>query len=391
MVTCPQCGRASPDEFRFCGGCGAPLDVAPAPRLERRLVSVLFADLVGFTSRSERLDIEDVQELLAPYHALLQGTIEAYGGAVSKFMGDGVMALFGAPTAHEDDPERAVRAALGIVDRLVERDAADAPLRVRVGVTTGAALVTLGSSDAVDAVGDVVNTAARLESAAPVAGVLVDDATYRATRRVIRYAETDPLTPKGKSEPVAVWRAVAPRSNVPEQARADRLRLVGRDREWKEILATFERSRAERSTQLVVLIGEPGIGKTRLVEELAAYLAAPADRVTWRRGRSLAFGEGVAFWALGEMVKAQAGILESDGAEVAGAKLSAAVDAIGLDAGDRPWVTRHLRPLVGLERATSGGFDSGRVEAFAAWRRFFEALAERRPAVAGLRGHPLGR
>ena len=131
----------------------------------------------------------------------------------------------------------------------------------------------------------------------------------------------------------------------------------------------------------MVLIGESGIGKTRLVEELAAHLAAPADRVTWRRGRSLAFGEGVAFWALGEMVKAQAGILESDGAEVAGAKLSAAVDAIGLDPGDRPWVTQHLRPLVGLERATSGGFDSGRVEAFEAWRRFFEALAGDRPAV----------
>ena len=218
MATCPNCGSASPDEFRFCGGCGAPLAVAPAPRLERRVVSVLFADLVGFTSRSERLDIEDVQELLAPYHALLRETIEAYGGAVSKFMGDGVMALFGAPTAHEDDPERAVRAALGIVEQLVERDAAGAALRVRVGVTTGEALVTLGSSAALDAVGDVVNTAARLESAAPVGGVLVDDATYRATSRVIGYAETEPLTAKGKSEPIAVWRAIAPRSNVPEQA-----------------------------------------------------------------------------------------------------------------------------------------------------------------------------
>jgi class 3 adenylate cyclase len=339
---------------------------------ERRIVSVLFADLVGFTSRSERLDIEDVQELLAPYHASLQTTIEQYGGGVCKFMGDGAMALFGAPTAHEDDPERAVRAALEICERIGA---------LRVGVTSGEALVTLGDDAAVDAVGDVVNTAARLESAAPVGGVLVDEPTHRRTSSAIRYAETDPLTAKGKSEPVPVWRALEPRSAVPEQARAAGLRLVGRDREWSLLVAQLDRSRAGPSGQLVSLIGEPGIGKTRLVEELAAHMAALPDRVTYRRGRSLAYGEGVAFWALGEMVKAQAGILESDSVDVAGSKLSEAVDALMPDVRDRPWVTEHLRPLVGLERHAAASLDSARGEAFEAWRRFFEALADEQPAV----------
>ena len=376
VPTCAQCGRESPEEFRFCGGCGAPLEVAPERRHERRVISVLFADLVGFTSRSERLDIEDVQELLAPYHALLQGAIEAYGGVVCKFMGDGMMALFGAPTAHEDDSQRAVLAALAIGERLAQRDA---QLRVRIGVTTGEALVTLGDSAAVDAVGDVVNTAARLEAAAPVAGVLVDELTHRATRRAIRYAEAEPLTAKGKSTPVPVWRAIEPRSTVPDQPPTDSVRLVGRDRELSVMLAALDRSRAQRSPQLVSLIGEPGIGKTRLVDELSAHVAALPDRPSLRRGRSLAYGEGVAFWALGEMVKAQAGILESDNVDVAASKLAECVDALNLEQRDRAWVTQHLRPLVGLERQAS--LESGRMEAFEAWRRFFEALASDRPAV----------
>ncbi len=203
--------------------------------------------------------------------------------------------------------------------------------------------------------------------------------TYRATRRAITYELHEPIAAKGKAEPVEVWVAQAPRSIVPEQQR-DQLPIVGRDAETDALRDAFERCRQAPSAQLVSIIGEPGIGKTRLVEELYAYIAELPELIIWRRGRSLAYGEGIAFWALGEMVKAQAGILESDSADLAGRKLVEAIDALGLQERDREWVTRHLGPLVGLEAAASAG-DGSRVEAFAAWRRFLEALAATGPMV----------
>ena len=229
MVPCPRCGTENADAAKFCQECAAPLVPAAAERRERRVVSVLFADLAGFTSRSESLDVEDVEGFLAPYLAVLRSEVERTGGQVVKFTGDGVMAIFGAATAHEDDPERAVRAALGICERVAE--AGDADLRVRVGVTSGEALVSHDPAGGVDAVGDVVNTAARLESAAPLGGVLVDGWTYRATERAIRYEPAEAVEAKGKSEPVEAWVAVAPRSIVPEQVRVGGLPLVGRDGE----------------------------------------------------------------------------------------------------------------------------------------------------------------
>jgi class 3 adenylate cyclase len=382
MVVCAQCGSESPDGKKFCAECGAPLaPVAGVERRERRVVSVLFADLVGFTRLSERLDVEDVEGFLAPYQALLQGCVERTGGVVAKFTGDGVMAVFGGVAAHEDDPERAVRCGLEIRNGLadVEADAGEDRLRVRVGVTTGEALVSQASGGSLDAVGDVVNTAARLESAAPVDGVMVDEWTFHATSRAIRYEPAEPVEAKGKSETVPVWVAVEPVSVVPEQQR-DRLPLVGRDAEADMLRDALDRARHEPSTQLVSVIGEPGIGKSRLVDELFDYIDELPDLVTLRRGRSLAYGEGVAFWALGEMVKAQAGILESDSAAVAQEKLSKAVVKVIVDERDREWVARHVRPLVGLETAAGGG-EGGRVEAFAAWRRFVEALAEDGPTV----------
>jgi class 3 adenylate cyclase len=355
--------------------------VAAAERRERRVVSVLFADLVGFTRRSESLDVEDVEGFLAPYQVLLGACVERTGGVVAKFTGDGVMAVFGAVVAHEDDAERAVRCGLLIRDGLAdaESDAGDDRLRVRVGVTTGEALVSHAAAGGVDAVGDVVNTAARLESAAPVDGVLVDEWTHRATSRAIRYDPAAPVEAKGKTEAVAAWVAVEPRSIVPDQQR-DQLPLVGRDAEAESLRVALDRSMREPSTQLVSVVGEPGIGKSRLVEELAEYVAVRPELITWRRGRSLSYGEGVAFWALGEMVKSQAGILESDGAQVAEQKLAEAVEAVIVDERDRAWAAGHLRPLVGLE-ATVGAGEGGRVEAFAAWRRFVEALAEDGPTV----------
>jgi class 3 adenylate cyclase len=381
-VHCSQCGAENPDGFRFCGSCGAPLAAAPeAERRERRVISVLFADLVGFTRRSEQLDVEDVEGFLAPYQALLAHCVERTGGAVAKFTGDGVMALFGGLVAHEDDAERAVRCALLIRDGLADADdqSGEERLRVRVGVTTGEALVSIHGSASVDAVGDVVNTAARLESAAPVDGVLVDDWTFRATNRAIRYEPSPPVVARGKTDMVQVWLATEPRSIVPEQQR-DRLPLVGRDAEATILREALDRSRQEPSTQLISVIGEPGIGKSRLVEELYDHVGQIPDLVTWRRGRTLSYGDSIAFWALGEMVKAQAGILESDLASVAEQKLAEAANAVIVDAHDAEWVARHLRRLVGLE-ASPGSGDGGRVEAFAAWRRFVEALAENGPTV----------
>jgi class 3 adenylate cyclase len=380
MPVCSDCGEENPDRARFCLTCGTPLiEASQSERRERRVVSVLFADLAGFTSRSESLDVEDVDGFLAPYLAVLRSEVERTGGVVVKFTGDGVMAVFGADIAHEDDPERAVRAGLGICERMA--DAGDPDLRVRVGVTSGEALVSHGVGGAVDAVGDVVNTAARLEAAAPVDGVLVDGRSYRATERAIRYEPAEAIVAKGKSEPVEAWVAVAPRSIVPEQTRVEGLALVGRDGEVELLRGVLDRSCREPSTQLVSVIGEPGIGKSRLVEELLGYVEELPELITWRRGRSLAYGEGVAFWALGEMIKSQAGILESDAAAVADAKLGEAVDAVILDQRDRTWVTRHLRPLVGVETDGSSGGQHGQSEAFAAWRRFFEALAEDGPTV----------
>ena len=183
MLVCPECGRENPADARFCSACGTRLEPAPQEaREERKVVSVLFADLVGFTSQAERLDPEDVRATLSPYYAQLRSELERHGGTVEKFIGDAVMAVFGAPVAHEDDPERAVRAGLAIRDSIIE----DGRLQVRVAVTTGEALVTLGASPGEGegmVAGDVVNTAARLQNAAPVNGVLVDETTFRATRR----------------------------------------------------------------------------------------------------------------------------------------------------------------------------------------------------------------
>jgi class 3 adenylate cyclase len=376
VTACQQCGAENSDPAKFCSECGAPLPGAVAEHRERRVVSTLFADLAAFTRRSESMDVEDVEGFLDPYFAVLREEVERTGGLIAKFTGDGVMALFGALIAHEDDPERAVRCGLSICERVGDLAG---ELHVRVGITTGEAMVTLPADGHPDAIGDVINTAARLEAAAPHDGVLVDAWTYRATSRAIDYGDQDSIAAKGKAEPVEAWVALAPRSIVPEQQR-DQRPIIGREVETGVLLDAFERSRREPSTQLVSIIGEPGIGKTRLVEELYAYISDLPELIVWRRGRSLAYGDGIAFWALGEMVKAEAGILESDSAAVAAQRLREAVEALDLEERDRAWVARHLGPLVGLEAAASGA-DGSRVEAFAAWRRFFEALAETGPTV----------
>ena len=381
MGVCVACGMETPNAARFCMGCGTPLEGEPqAERRERRIVSVLFADLVGFTGRSERLDVEDVERFLAPYQALLVESVERTGGVITKFLGDGVMALFGALIAHEDDPERAVRCGISIREALAASGGdEERRLQVRIGVATGEALVAVSESGQTDAIGDIVNTAARLESPAPIDGILVDEWTYRATDRAIRYAPTEAVLAKGKADPVPAWRAIAARSAVPEQHRGDDVKLVGRDDELGQLLAVLGRSKKEPSTQLVTVVGQPGIGKSRLLRELYSHVENDLDLVRWRRGRSLAYGEAVALWALGEMVKSEAGILESDPTDIAAQKLGHAVEAVIDDERDRAWVSRYLRPLVGLDADSA---ERGHIDAAAAWRRFFEALAEDRPTVA---------
>jgi predicted ATPase/class 3 adenylate cyclase len=349
------------------------------PRRERKVVTVLFADLVGFTSRAEQLDPEDVEAILQPYHERLQRELEHYGGTVEKFIGDAVMALFGAPVAHEDDPERAVRAALAI-----RQYAGEEGIELRIGITTGEALVRLSAKPEQGetvATGDVVNTAARLQAAAPVNGVLADETTYRATRQAIDYREVESVEAKGKADPIPVWEAQEARArfgvDVTHHAHTE---LVGRERELSVLRDAFDRARHERIPQLITLVAVPGMGKSRLVYELRQIVDADPELITWRQGRCLAYGDGVAFWALAEVVKAQAGILERDSEAEAAEKLRVAVADTVDDASDASWVESHLGPLVGLESETVLGGDR-RGEAFAAWRRYLEALAEQRPLV----------
>jgi predicted ATPase/class 3 adenylate cyclase len=386
-VVCPSCGEETPEGFPRCANCGAPLTAEPtAAREERKVVTVLFADLVGFTSRAEKLDPEDVRAILGAYHERVRAELERHGGTVEKFIGDAVMALFGAPVAHEDDPERAVRSALAIKDAIGElnEQARERELHVRIGITTGEALVNLGArpeSGEGMAAGDVVNTAARLQAAAPTDGILVDDTTYRATSRAIDYGEAQPVDAKGKAEPVAAFEALEARARFGVDVRQiGRSPLVGRRRELDALIDALERVRHERQPQLVTLVGEPGIGKSRLVYELFQEVDAQEEMTFWRQGRSLPYGDGVSFWALGEMVKAQAGVLDTDATGPAEQKLQAAVASLVADPADAQWLERHLRPLVGLE--STGAKDADRRnEAFAAWRRFFEALAEQHALV----------
>jgi class 3 adenylate cyclase/tetratricopeptide (TPR) repeat protein len=381
MLTCQHCGEENPERARFCLACGQPL-VAEAPMgEERKIVSVLFVDLVGFTNRSDRADPEDVRATLRPYHERVKVDIERFGGTVEKFIGDAVMAVFGAPVAHEDDAERAVRAGLRILETIEELRVEGLELAVRAAVTTGEAVVALGArAERGEGIvtGDVVNIAARLQSAAPISQVIVDESTMRSTERAITFEPLEPVVAKGKAEPIQVWRATTARSRVGQPEAATHTPFVGREHERKLLFETFLRAERESSVQLVTVIGEPGIGKSRLVTELRATLDDRPDLITWRHGRCLPYGEGITFWALGEIVKAEAGILESDDQAAAASKLEETVAALFSDESEHTWIGSRLGPLVGTG---SEGAAVAREEAFTAWRRFLEAMAARRPCV----------
>ncbi len=377
MTACSSCAAVLPEGSRFCSGCGARLAAPAAPREERKLVTSLFCDLVAFTAMSESADPEDVDALLRSYHAAARKVIEAHGGTVEKFIGDAVVGFFGVPVAHEDDPERAVRAGLRLVERLADLPSIGGQTRrVRVGINTGEALARLDvapDSGLGLVAGDAVNVASRLQAIAPPMGVVVGEATHALTAGLFDYEPQEPLALKGKSGPVTSWLAKAAVSRLGVRTRSIGLtRQVGRDGELAYLASLYEKAVGSSSPQVALILGDPGIGKTRLVLELLGYVDARPGLITWRQGRCLPYGEGRTFWALGEIVKAHAGILETDDAETVAAKLERVVAARP----DKDWVCSRLRPLVGLEAP-----QAARDENFAAWLRFLEGLATSRPMV----------
>jgi class 3 adenylate cyclase/tetratricopeptide (TPR) repeat protein len=378
MLICASCGEENPDRARFCLACAAPLgEPAQQPQAERKVVSVIFVDLVGFTAGADAADPEDVHATLQPYHARVREEIERVGGVVEKYVGDAVMAVFGAPVAREDDAERAVRAGLRVLSVTEELG-----LEARAAVNTGEALVALGARPELGeamVAGDVVNTASRLQSAAETGSLVVGELTYRTTRQQIDYEQLDPITVKGKSEPVQLWRARGPRSRFGVDVEiGGSTPLIGRESELSLLREAYSRVRRDEAVQLVTLVGEAGVGKTRLLRELASWLDDEPDLVYWRQGRCLPYGEGIAFWALGEIVKAQAGILESDDSKAAAEKLGASVERVIPDPDERDWIRARLAPLVGVASDAAG---TSREESFTAWRGYLEAVAAQRPLV----------
>jgi class 3 adenylate cyclase/tetratricopeptide (TPR) repeat protein len=379
VLRCPHCGEENAERARFCIRCGSPLAV-PEPRAEeRKIVTVVFAELAGV---DERADPEDLKRELAPYHAQVRKIVEGHGGTVDKFMGEVVLGVFGAPTAHEDDPERAVRAALRLTGVVADGQHAAGPLagRIRIGIDTGEAIVArpgTGPTIGEAVTGDVVNTASRITSIAAPGEVIVGEPTYRATAFAFDYETRDPVTVKGKAAPLAVWRAVEARSRMGIDLRPRTpTPFVGRREERSILEAAFRRVLNEPSVQIVTITGEPGVGKTRLVHELGLLVDDYPELVRWRQGRCLPYGEGISFWAFGEIVKAEAGILESDGPHEASAKLAASLAHLD-DPAERDWIRTRLAPLAGVE----GAGDVPRDELFTAWRRYVEMLASHSPTV----------
>ena len=387
-LRCSSCDAANAPGSRFCGECGASIGAdadpttAPAaaptpigPASERRLVSVLFADLVGFTTLSEARDSEEVRELLTTYFETSRRVIQRYGGVIEKFIGDAVMAVWGTPVANEDDAERAVRAALDLVDAVsaLGEETGTPDLRARAGVLTGEAAVTLGAKDQGMVAGDLVNTASRVQSAAAPGSVLVGEATKRATEAAIEYEDAGTHELKGKAEPVQLWRAARIVAGTRGDMRVTGLEppFVGRDRQLRLIKETLHATGEEGRAHLVSVVGAAGMGKSRLVWEFNKYIDGLVEDTRWHVGRCLAYGEGITFWALAEMVRTNASILEGESPVSALPKLREAVELVVADPEERRWVEPRLASLLGLE----SGPAREREDLFAAWRLFYERLA----------------
>ncbi len=379
--TCPACGEPNRADARFCASCAKPLTEAPAPAAsqpatgpsaERRFVSVLFADLVGFTSFADGRDPEQVRALQSRYFEAASEAITRHGGTVEKFIGDAVMAVWGTPIAHEDDAQRAVRAGLEVIDavRALGHD-----LDARAGIVTGEAAVSIGATNQGMVAGDMVNTASRLQSSAGPGEVLADQSTVQAASATIVFEPVDERQLKGKAEAMRAWRAVrvlAARSSEglvepPFVGRADELRRT------KELLHAVGR---EQRIRLVSITGPAGIGKSRLIEELGVYADGIAEDVWWHTGRSPSYGEGIAFWALGEMIRQRAGLVEADDAETTTERVAATVEEFVSDPAEREWIAPALLALLGVNADPAEG-----ESLFPAWRTFFERVAQRGTTV----------
>ena len=386
-VACPSCGASNAPGTKFCGECGTRLqadsapdaDAAAEPTAERRLVSVLFADLVGFTALSESRDPEVTRDLLARYFETATQIIGSYGGTVEKFIGDAVMAVWGAPTAHEDDAERAVRSGLDMVEAVrAMGEELGSELSLRAGVLTGEAAVTLGATNQGMVAGDLVNTASRLQSVAPPGSVLVGDSTFQAASGAIAFEPAGEQLLKGKTAPVPAHRALRVVARRGGAGRSEQLEapFVGRAPELRMLKDFHAATAAERRPRLVSIIGQGGIGKSRLVWEFQKHLDGVTEVVYWHQGRSPAYGEGISFWALAEMVRGRARITDSDDPAAARAKLASTLDEWVTDETERRWIEPRLLQLLGLD-AGDAAERPEHESLFAAWRVFFERIAER--------------
>ncbi len=403
-LACASCGAPNPSNVRFCGECGsamassaapaAPTPSVPPPSVpagprpaesdraaELKIVSVLFADLVGFTTASESRDPEAVRETLTRYFETATTVIERYGGTVEKFIGDAVMAVWGTPVAQEDDAERAVRASLDLIEAVTRLgETADIPaLRLRAAVLTGEAAVTLGARNQGLVAGDLVNTASRLQALAEPGTVLVGDATAQAAGGAIAFESAGSFEVKGRAAPIVAHRALRVVGKRGGVGRTESLEapFVGRDAELSLIRDLYHATATDRRARLVSIVGQAGIGKSRLLWEFSKYTDGLAETMRWHQGRSPAYGEGVTFWALGEMIRQRAGILEGEDAGATRSKLAATVAEWVPEEADRRWIESALRQLLGVH--DGGAID--RDELFAGWRSFFERVARVDPTV----------
>jgi class 3 adenylate cyclase/tetratricopeptide (TPR) repeat protein len=390
-IACPTCGRTNSPDDKFCGECGTALTAGAAPTetpsevmstadTERRLVSVLFADLVGSTSFAEGRDPEDVRAMLGRYFDAASEAVERHGGMVEKFIGDAVMAVWGTPVAHEDDAERAVRSALDIVDRVAALGVElGITLQARVGVLTGEAVASVGAVGQGLVAGDLVNTASRLQSAAEPGTVLVGERTYRSAAEAIAFGAVEPLTLKGKQEKVPAWQALRVVSEVGGALRgsAPEPPFVGRDEELRLTKELLHATGRESRPRLLSVTGVAGIGKSRLLWELRKYIDGITELIYWHQGRCPAYGEGVTFWAFAEMVRGRAGIAETDDEATARQLLTTCLADLVPDLEERRWMEPRLGHLLGLDPSPAGGRD----ELFGAWRRFVERIADRGTTV----------
>ena len=389
MPFCIECGTENPAQARFCLACGTPLASAPAPAPpseERKIITAIFVDLVGSTARSEQLDPEDVKALVAPYHARVRAELERHGGTFEKFSGDAILALFGSPKAHEDDPERSIRAGLGVKNAIAELNAEDQwlDLHIRIGIHTGEALVMLGarpSEGEWSAAGDVLNTAARIQSAAPIDGILVGHATYTATKNAFEFRQAEPVQAKGKSEPVAVWEVVAPRDSAAARPQ-DATPLVGREAELAELASFCNELLSEGRAGIATIVGSPGIGKSRLLHELVRQLEGRCD-VHW--GKCLSYGEGITYWPVTEIFKSTAGILQSDDRETIAARLDAFLESLPSDDVDElRTIASALSNLIGIPTTPRGTYSTSEIsqtELHWGIRRALQLLAAEQPTT----------